>query len=121
MGYDITFFGVGLGSARLHFAKARAGAVAGVQVDVERPETVRAVITRGVTEGGNGAAAVSAGKCAVVFYKAFVFYIRHNNATLQSKYIQHLSTQKETPARRQPMPNERAANTVGAPLIPFIL
>ena len=66
--------GVRLGADRLHQPAAGVGAVAGVDVHVERPEAERAMVARGVAERGDLAAAMRADETAVVFGKPFLFH-----------------------------------------------
>ena len=71
MDYNVSFAGVGLGADGLQQAAAFIGAVAGVDVHVDRPQAEGAMVTGGIAQGLDLSAAMGADKSAVVFCKAF--------------------------------------------------
>ena len=71
---DKSLFGIGLCADRLHLPPAFTGAVAGVDIHVERPETIGAVVARGIAQRLYGLTAMLADKAAVVFGKSFLLH-----------------------------------------------
>ena len=68
------FFGIGEDFFRLESSAALAGAVTGVNVHVERPEAVGTMVSRGISERCDLAAAMGADEAVVVFGKSFCFH-----------------------------------------------
>ena len=64
---DITLLGIGNTADRLHGSAALVCAVAGVDVNVQRPQTYGAVVTGGVAQGFYLCSAVSADETVIVF------------------------------------------------------
>ena len=75
MDYYVALFRVGLGFYGAKDSATGVGSVAGVNIYVQRAQTKRAVITRGVAERQNLFAAILTHKAVVVFSKSFVFHI----------------------------------------------
>jgi hypothetical protein len=73
VGDDISLLRVGLDEDRLHKTEALAGAVAGVFVDMYRPQTEGAVVARGRAEWLYLSSAMTADESRVVFCKSFIF------------------------------------------------
>ena len=73
VGDDISLLRVGLDEDRLHKTEALAGAVAGVFVDMYRPQTEGAVVARGRAERLYLSSAMTADESRVVFCKSFIF------------------------------------------------
>ena len=71
---DVALFGVGLGGDGLHQTLTQAGAVAGIYIEVLRPEAKRAVVSRGIAEGLNLAPAVLADEGVVIFGEKLCFH-----------------------------------------------
>ena len=71
---DIALFGVGLGADGTENSAAGVRSVAGVDVNVERAETEGAMVSRGVAERQNLAAAVFADEALVQLFEAFIFH-----------------------------------------------
>jgi len=92
--YDEAAAGIGFYGYRLHKPAALRGTVAGVDIDMERAEAERAVITRRIAERGYLSAASRADKPRVVFREKCVG-LRHGFASaqknLQSGYVHLLS------------------------------
>ena len=69
--YNVALFGVGLGADGLQQAAAFIGAVAGVDVHVDRPQAEGAMVTGGIAKRLDLSAAMGTDEAAVVFCKAF--------------------------------------------------
>ena len=65
---------VGLGADGLELTAAGIGAVAGVDIDMKRPQTEGTVIARGVAERQDLFSAMRANKAVIVFCKSFLFH-----------------------------------------------
>ena len=74
MNDDVALFGVGLGGDRLHKPLTLACAVAGVYIEMLRPQAKRTVISRGIAERLNLFAAVLADEGVVIFGKKLCFH-----------------------------------------------
>ena len=74
MNDDITFFGVRLRFDRTQDATAGIGAVAGVDIYVERAKTARTMVAGAVSERLDFKSAVFADKGIVVFGESFLFH-----------------------------------------------
>ena len=70
----VAVFDVGLGADRLQFTAAGVGAISRVDVHVERPETKRAMVARGIAEREHLFFAMCANKAAIVFGESFLFH-----------------------------------------------
>jgi hypothetical protein len=77
MDHDIALFGVGLGGDGLHKTAALACAVAGVYIEMLRPQTKGAVVSRGVAQGLNLPPAVLADEGIVIFGEKLCFHIQY--------------------------------------------
>jgi hypothetical protein len=75
MDYDISLFRVGLDLYRAEYAAAGVRPVARVYINMERAEAKGTVVSRGVAEGQDLAAAILADKAAIVFLESLVFHI----------------------------------------------
>lgn len=64
---DITLLGIGNTADRLHGSAALVCAVAGVDVNVQRPQTYGAVVTGGIAQRFYLCSAVSADETVIVF------------------------------------------------------
>ena len=70
----VALFGIGLHANGLHRSLAGVGAVAGVDVDVKRPEAERAMVSGGVAQRQDLTSAMRANKAVIVFRKPFLFH-----------------------------------------------
>ena len=73
VGDDISLLRVGLDEDRLHQTEALAGAVAGIFVNMNRPQAERAMVARGRAERLYLSSAMSADESRIVFCKSFIF------------------------------------------------
>ena len=71
---DVAFFGIGLHLDRAQNAAAGVGAVAGVDIHVQRAKTARTVVAGAVAKGLDGQTAVFADEGIVIFGKSFLFH-----------------------------------------------
>jgi hypothetical protein len=76
---DVALSCIGLGANGLHLPTASVGSVSGVDVNVQRPKTKRAVVARGKAQGLDLFAAMRANKAAIIFAKAFLFHSLASN------------------------------------------
>ena len=79
---DVALSGIGFHADGHHLTAAIRGAIPGIDVKVERPQTERAVIAGTVTEGEYLSSAVGADEGSVVFCESFLF---PSNVLLKSK------------------------------------
>ena len=71
---NVALFGVGLGGDGLHKTAALAGTVAGIYIEMLRPQAKGAVVSRGVAEGLNLPPAVLADEGIVIFGEKLCFH-----------------------------------------------
>ena len=70
----VALFGIGLYADRLHLPSALVGAIARVDVHVERPKAKGTMVSGGVAQGKHFLAAMGAHESVVVFCKSFLFH-----------------------------------------------
>ncbi len=76
MYYNKAFFCVGLCLNRLKLSTAGICSVPRVYINMERPQAVGAVISRGIFQRKHLSATMHAGKGIIVLFKSFLFHIR---------------------------------------------
>ena len=103
MNDNVALFGVSNNLNRLHRRATFAGSVAGIYINVQRPQAERAVVARGVSERLDLFAAMGADKTVVILRKSFALHrvlqgrkLIHYNYILYSPKCQDGNGKDET-------------------------
>ena len=80
----VPLFGVGLYAHGLHLTAALVCAVARIDINVQRPQTKRAMVARGVAQRLDRLSAMRANESVVVFCKPFLL---HGSVSLNKDYF----------------------------------
>ncbi len=74
MYYDISFFWIRQSKHRLHQPSAIAASIAGIDIEMKRIQTKRAMVSRCISKRKDLFAAMLANKSRIVFQKSFIFH-----------------------------------------------